>query len=142
MAEFINLNDIARRIKDIQEQSGLNANDFCKDTDLSPSSFSQIISGKQKLNVDVINKVVLRWGNKYDPMWILFGRQVNENNHSILPNMMEQNPADGSMIAELMRQAQEIGYLKESLSKAKAKTIDRITVFYTDQSFANYKLEG
>lgn len=141
MADFINLNDIARRIKDIQEQSGLNANDFCKDTDLSPSSFSQIISGKQKLNVDIINKVVLRWGNKYDPMWILFGRQTNESNHSTLGNI-EQNPADGAMIAELMRQAEEIGYLKEALSNAKAKTIDRITVFYTDQSFANYKLEG
>ena len=55
---------------------------------------------------------------------------------------MEQSPTDGPMIAELMRQAEEIGYLKESLNKAKAKTIDRITVFYTDQSFANYKLEG
>ena len=141
MADFINLNDIARRIKDIQEQSGLNANDFCKYTDLSPSSFSQIISGKQKLNVDIINKVVLRWGNKYDPMWILFGRQTNEGNHSTLPKM-EQSPTDGPMIAELMRQAEEIGYLKEALSNAKAKTIDRITVFYTDQSFANYKLEG
>ena len=55
---------------------------------------------------------------------------------------MEQSPADGVMITELMRQAEEIGYLKEALNNAKAKTIDRITVFYTDQSFANYKLEG
>lgn len=140
MEEFINLTDIAIRIKEIQERSGLNAAEFCKRTDLSTSSFSQIISGKQKVNVDTINKMVLYWGEEYNPMWLLFG-EVRDTPISASTREQDSSPSDSALAGELIRQAEEIGRLKEALSNSKPKEIKRITVFYTDNSFANYKLE-
>lgn len=139
--EYINLIDIASRIKEIHDASNLTAADFCKTTDISSSSYSQIIGGKLKVNIDTINKVILRWGADYDPMWILFGdRDKVRDNFSVQhDNTTSLGVPNNNVLLEKM---EEIGRLKEILSATKPKEIKKITVYYTDNSFSDYRLSN
>lgn len=140
MSDFIDLWAIAPRLKEIQERSGMNAADFCKETDIPASSFSQILGKKIKINVETINKVILRWGAEIDPMWLLFGKTAVADPQTDL--FLAATPETDTTTREhaLIEQAEEIRRLREALSTSKPKTIDRIMVFYSDNSFECYTI--
>ncbi len=139
MSEFINLESIAERLMQIQNESGLNAKDFCEETDIKPSTFSQIKSGSGKVSVDIINKVVQRWGTRFSPQWFLFGELSGSIGGE---SLNADNPnSTGSDDERLLRSVEEVGRLKTLLEQQQPREIERITVFYTDNSVAHYVLK-
>ena len=58
MAEFLNLDEITKRLKRIVEQSGLSAKDFALGAGIPQATLSQILNEKQQINVSTINKVI------------------------------------------------------------------------------------
>lgn len=153
MADFIDLEAIAERLVVIKDRSALNAKDFCETTGIPPSSYSQIAKKQTKINIDTINKVVERWGEEFPPMWFLFGNDANSNdlfgNLSTPVSVREAIEADGANIENdtsgidnrLQLAYEEIGRLKEALSRCEAREIQHITVFYKDKRVDNYKLD-
>lgn len=138
MSDYIDLEGIARRLVEIQTKSGLTAKAFSQETDLPSSTFSQIKSGAIKINVETINKVILRWGGAYNPMWFIFGDERSMHSSTDSADIA----SDDNQVSEaLLSKVEEIGRLKQALEQAKPKEIERITVFYTDNSVAHYRLE-
>lgn len=141
MANIIDLEAIAQRLVQIQQESGLNAKDFCVKTDISTSSFSQIKSGSNRINVDTINKVVEYWGKDFSPMWFIFGDKQADNTRKTSSSINIEGEANIGVVNQaLLQSMEEIGRLREALHQAKPKEIERITVFYNDNSVAHYKL--
>lgn len=137
---FLNLEEIAQRLIEIQLQSGLTAKEFCEKTDISTSTFSQIKSGGTKINVDTINKVIQHWGQEVSPMWFLFGESPNSSKDHCNDSANFESGDLQQWKDALLRGAEEIGRLKEALAQKRPKEIERITIFYTDNSVAHYKL--
>ncbi len=135
MTDFLNLDDIGKRLIEIQEKSGLNAKTFCQETDLPSSSYSQLKNGATKINVETINKVISRWGGQFSPMWFLFGESPN------LSNISQTESKDTVSNDFFMKKLEELGQLKQRIESLKPKEIERITVFYTDNSVAHFHLE-
>ncbi len=140
MADFINLSDIASRLREVLERSGLNATDFCRETDLAPSSFSQMLSSKIKVNVETINKIVLRWGATIDPLWLLLGDNAPTSPRG--GDLFASTSSDSTqeISAPVTELISEVVRLKGALADSKPKRIDKITVFYTDKSYEVYRL--
>lgn len=139
MSEFINLESIAERLMQIQSESGFNAKDFCEETDIKPSTFSQIKSGSGKVSVDIINKVVQRWGTRFSPQWFLFGELDGSIGTQSYDGDSTNTPSNDD--ERLLRSIEEVGRLKTLLEQQRPREIERITVFYTDKSVAHYVLE-
>lgn len=136
MSEFINLSEIAERLKKILDDSGYNAIEFCRECDIPPSSFSQMLNGRTKVNVETINKVILRWGGKFDPLWILLGDNIPPTGaNRIVSEEVSSNssPVVSELISEVVRLREELALVQQ------AKRIDKITVFYTDRSYEVYR---
>lgn len=150
MTDYLNLQEIAKRIKELQEKSGMTAKDFSAETEIPASTLSQINNGKIPPSVENINKIIAKWSHLISPSWLLFG--VEEQAHS--PNSIgsasvatgelelfrADQGADNRLRDTLVAQAEEIGRLKATIESNKPKEIAHITVFYTDNSFATFSL--
>lgn len=136
MTDFLDLGSILTRVKELHEQTGLNSSEFCSECDIPSSSYSQIINGKTKLNIDIINKIIARWGREYSPMWLLFG---HHSDREALPSAISPEQSSAT-IPELV---EEVIRLREIVKTSiKPKEVDHITVYYTDRSFAVFKLSN
>lgn len=140
MSDFINLEKIAERLIQIQTESGLNAKEFCDETDISSSTYSQIKNGLGKVSVDIINKVVQRWGTRFSPQWFLFGETSNTEATLFGEEAFESDNSESER--KLFQSLEEIGRLKAMIEQQRPREIERITVFYTDKSVAHYILES
>lgn len=140
MTEFIDLDAIALRLVELHEKTGMSAKEFSGETGIPPSSFSQIKAGSTKINVDTINKVIQRWGNQYSPMWFLFGKEVGEERSPL--DGSEAEASQNSLSPLVLDRLEELGKIKATLAQSTPKEISHITVYYTDKSFANYKLSN
>lgn len=151
MIDYINLQDISKRIKELQDRSGMTAKDFSAATDIPASTLSQINTGKILPSVDNINKIISKWSHLISPSWLLFGIEempsfyntstevglgTNPHGDQALSNLEGDNKTREVLLA----QAEEIGRLKSLIENNKPKEIAHITVFYTDNSFATFHL--
>lgn len=145
MADFIDLEAVAVRLKKLLERSGMSSKDFALETGIPASSLSQILNGKTTINVDSINKIVDRWQHKegFDPNWFIFGQPTSSilDEHFSLDASQDRSDEYLSLQAALIQKTEEIGRLKAILeANQNLKKIDHITVFYSDKSFEIYRL--
>lgn len=140
MADFINLSDIASRLRQLHEKTGLTSSEFCGECEIPTSTYSQIVNGKGRLNVETINKVVKRWGGEYDPMWLLFGDNAPGSFfNSAIEGSPTHLPADmPQTIPELV---DEIVRLRLELERNKPRQVSKIVVYHTDKSYDTYCLD-
>lgn len=141
MEEIIDRQAISTRLKQLVNESGMTSKEFSILMDIAQPTLSQILTGKSLINLDTINKVVAHGGalKNFEATWFLFGNSINcptaLSDGGLFP--ME---AAGSMSVAI-EQAEEIGRLKQCLKESKPKEIERIVVFYTDNSVATYILQ-
>lgn len=145
MADFINLSSIGQRIKQIFEESGLSASDFCRESGGIPSStFSQMLNGSIKVNITTINKIVERWGHNYPPLWILLGDDMHTYTGGSSGVVGAQQEVSQGVPSERPSEMQtlidEIVSLRSALAAVQPKTIDKITIFYSDKNYEVYRL--
>ena len=104
------------RIQNIIEKYGLSSNAFANEIDVNRSTVSHILSGRNKPSIEVLQKILKRFPD-ISANWLLLGQ--------------------GSMLAT---QTQALEEVKESKPQATdVKIINKIVVFYNDNSFEEYK---
>jgi DNA-binding helix-turn-helix protein len=148
MAEFLNLDEITKRLKRIVEQSGLSAKDFALGAGIPQATLSQILNEKQQINVSTINKVIEHYPDLVSPNELLFGETSAAHQGPIASGLFasiglaetSEKTVD-ALQATLLAQSEEITRLKSELAQRQAKTIDHITVFFTDNSFMTFHCE-
>ena len=144
MAEFLNLDEITKRLKRIVEQSGLSAKDFALGAGIPQATLSQILNEKQQINVSTINKVIEHYPDLVNPHELLFGEGSAHQESGLFPSIGLAETSDktvDALQATLLAQREEITRLKSELAQREAKTIDHITVFFTDNSFMTFHCE-
>lgn len=140
MTEFIDLDAIALRLVELHEKTGMSAKEFSGETGIPPSTFSQIKGGATKINVETINKVIQRWGGQYSPMWFLFGKE--DGGELLDASEGSKEAGQNSLSPLVLDRLEELGKIKATLAQSNPKEISHITVYYTDKSFANYRLSN
>ena len=143
MAEFLNLDEITKRLKRIVEQSGLSAKDFALGAGIPQATLSQILNEKQQINVSTINKVIEHYPDLVSPNELLFGDQesISSGLFASIGLAETSDKTVDALQATLLAQSEEITRLKSELAQRQAKTIDHITVFFTDNSFMTFHCE-
>lgn len=146
MADFLNLEEITKRLRTVVEASKMSAKDFALGAGIPQASLSQMLNEKQVISVATINKVIEHYPNLVDPYEFLFGTPAPSSDPyemGLFPSQMVPNTG-GDKSSEGMReiirtQSEEIVKLKTELALRSDKEIDRIMVFYTDNSFKTFR---
>jgi len=141
MAEFLNLDEITKRLKRIVEQSGLSAKDFALGAGIPQATLSQILNEKQQINVATINKIVEHFSDIMSPEEFVFGVSgvSNDSGQDLFASTGVKGEEKETLRAILQAQAEEIARLKTEVQERREKGIAHITVFYDDNSFATFK---
>jgi DNA-binding XRE family transcriptional regulator len=103
------------RIQNIIDKYGLSSNAFAKEIDVNRSTISHILSGRNKPSIEVLQKILKRFPD-VSANWLLLGQGAID----------DANLASSSQVP------------KENTIE-KVKSIDKIVVFYSDNSFEEYK---
>ncbi|MDO4707165.1 MAG: helix-turn-helix transcriptional regulator [Porphyromonadaceae bacterium] len=140
MKDFIDREAISARLRQILDESEMNAKEFATRMEIAQATLSQIVTGKTLINLETINKVIRyapRSLSEFNTLWFLFGEVSPIASDDLLG---KTNMSDTARIDILVKQAEELGKLRAELEQTKPKEIDRIVVFYTDNSIATYTL--
>lgn len=135
MTDFINLIGITARLRQLQERTMMTNNVFCAECGIPPSTYSQILSGKARINIETLNKIIQRWGKEIDPLWLLFGEEPYGRTIYSAEN---EDGRKGQIAPEVIN---EIVRLRAELTQNKPKRISKILVYYTDKSYESYSLD-
>lgn len=103
------------RIQNIIDKYGLSSNALAKEIDVNRSTISHILSGRNKPSIEVLQKILKRFPD-VSANWLLLGQGAID----------DTNLASSSQVP------------KENTIE-KVKSIDKIVVFYSDNSFEEYK---
>jgi len=104
------------RIQNIIDKYGLSSNTFALEIDVNRSTISHILSGRNKPSIEVLKKILWRFP-EVSASWLLLG-QGAINDINLAPSSI-QVPKENTI--------QTI------------QSIDKIVVFYSDNSFEEYK---
>ena len=104
------------RIQNIIEKYGLSSNTFSQEIDVNRSTISHILSGRNKPSIEVLQKILRRFPN-VSANWLLLGQGALDD-------------------TDLTSSTSKLS--KESTIET-VKSIDKIVVFYSDNSFEEYK---
>lgn len=140
MKDFIDREAISYRLKQLLDESGMSSKEFAIVMKIAQPTLSQIMTGKAFINLETINKIV-RYGPEhlsgFNVSWFVFGEGRPCSDNSVNNNEPVSEVVTAGI---LVKQAEEIGQLRGLLEQCKPKEIERIVVFYTDNSIATYKL--
>ena len=104
------------RIQNIIEKYELSSNTFAQEIDVNRSTISHILSGRNKPSIEVLQKILRRFPD-VSASWLLLG----------------QGAIDDANLAPSSSQ------LPKENTIETVKSIDKIVVFYSDNSFEEYK---
>lgn len=135
--------DLVERIRYIMKLNQLSTSSFADEIGVQRSSISHVLSGRNKPSLDFVKKIIIRFP-KVDAVWLINGTtnitpkeekisfQENDNRQNI---ESEEKPNSSESIKE--QDANDANDAK--LNSSKDKSISRILIFYTDNSFEEYK---
>ena len=128
-------------------QEDCRAKHFALGAGIPQATLSQILNEKQQINVSTINKVIEHYPDLVNPHELLFGEgsaHQESAESGLFPSIGLAETSDktvDALQATLLAQSEEITRLKSELAQRQAKTIDHITVFFTDNSFMTFHCE-
>lgn len=112
--------ELNERIEYIMKLNRMNASAFADKIGVQPSSVSHILSGRNKPSLEFVQKILNAFP-KVDTDWLISGKASNNVEAQIEPAENENE--------ELLEKKSSLGNLKK---------IQRILIFYNDQSFEEY----
>ncbi len=143
------MNNIKDRIALIIEYKGLNSSKFADIVDIQRSRMSHIMSGRNNPSIDVVVRIVEKFP-EISTDWLINGKgeMLNEK---IINQSSTSNNSD-ELIEEIIPNDSHDrvnfntsnSFSKTELpfkSASNGKPVDRIIVFYTDDSFKEYRPE-
>lgn len=104
------------RIRNIIENYGLSSNTFAQEIDVNRSTISHILSGRNKPSIEVLQKILGRFPD-VSASWLLLGQG----------SMDDTNLASSSSTEPIENTIETV------------KSINNIVIFYSDNSFEEYK---
>ena len=131
------------RILKVMETEGYSQAQFAAEIGIQRAAMSHIISGRNNPSLDVLLKILRRFPS-VSTDWLLFGNgPMTKSAQPAEPAENTAVPTDSnvafadSIASSLVHQEKEIVVTVEK----PAKTISKIMVFYTDNTFDTYTLE-
>lgn len=131
------------RILKVMETEGYSQAQFAAEIGIQRAAMSHIISGRNNPSLDVLLKILRRFPS-VSTDWLLFGNgPMTKNAQPAEPAENTTVPTDSnvafadSIASSLVHQEKERVVTVEK----PAKTISKIMVFYTDNTFDTYTLE-
>ena len=115
MFTFVTGIEMENRIQNIIEKYGLSSNTFAQEIDVNRSTISHILSGRNKPSIEVLQKILRRFPD-VSASWLLLGQGAIDDTNLVL------------FFSSTNRNTIET-----------VKSIDKIVVFYSDNSFEEYK---
>ena len=103
------------RIQKIIDEQGISLNSFAQEIGVNRSTISHILTGRNKPSVEVLQKILKRFPS-LSPDWLLLG---NGRMHT-----KNESTATLSTI--------------KNTSKSESKSVEKVVVFYTDNTFQEY----
>ncbi|MCT4616572.1 MAG: helix-turn-helix domain-containing protein [Marinifilaceae bacterium] len=135
------------RIQTILNQEGLSSSKFADLIGVQRSSISHILTGRNKPSLDLIQKILVTFPDLSSD-WLISGlgeMYKNENKHPKLVFDLDDNEEDQkeqNIINEDSRESEpkpinSSPFIPNS-TKIGEKRIERVVVFFTDQTFSEY----
>ena len=103
-------------IQNIIEKYGLSSNTFAQEINVNRSTISHILSGRNKPSIEVLQKILRRFPD-VSSSWLLLGQGAIDDTN-LTPSSSQ---------------------LPEEYTTETNKSIDKILVFYSDNSFEEYE---
>lgn len=138
---MIDVDAIKARILSMMEELEMSPSAFADQANISRSALTHISSGRNKVSLDMINKVVQGFDD-WNEEWILFGKGPRRKDFSENSAQSENDLfslAEGTMnVIDKSQNPEENKDLKEKIVMIPSKHIERITVFYSDGSYEEF----
>ncbi len=128
---MINSTDFGNRIKKIMEFYELTASTFAEKINVQRSSISHILSGRNKPSLDFILKISNNF-NEVDLYWLLYEKGSFPKQERITKEKTENKNCSPTLPNSTKQHKQ----LQNDIPK---KEIKRIVIFYTDDTFEEFK---
>lgn len=131
------------RIQKIIEIKGLSSSQFADEIQVQRSGVSHILSGRNKPSLDFILKVLSSYPD-IDADWLLFGKgkMMSNVNEKVKQNIDFEKPSQSKNQLEMEGsssvQKDESKIKKKETNEAKNKSIVKIVVFNSDNTFKEY----
>lgn len=138
--------DISERFRYIMKLNQLSASAFAEEIGVQRSSISHVLSGRNRPSLEFIQKVLNRFP-KVDANWLING-STNMQQKSIKGQSedLKEDAQTQGMKEDQEKQKQAEESLSESIVRSEdpaaygvKKEIERIVVFYSDQTFKEFK---
>lgn len=141
------MNDIALRIKELIDNENLSNKEFAQRISINPSIVSHILSGRNKVSLQVVEQIVSEFTN-VSLDYLLLGKgalekdvtNVNYNSNSAFvspPNTVELEKQE-TIAKEVIPEPEKKVEVPLPLVPSNSD-IDQIIIFYSDGSFKIYK---
>ena len=103
------------RIQKIIDEQGVSLNAFAQEIGVNRSTISHILTGRNKPSVEVLQKILKRFPS-LSPDWLLLGNgSMHTKNESIATTSTTKKT-----------------------SKSESKSVEKVVVFYNDNTFHEY----
>lgn len=123
--------EIQDRIKMVMKMHNKNASQFADTIDVQRSSISHILSGRNKPSLDFIQKM-LRNYPRVNADWLITGNtKIND------PQQSKEEP-QAEYKTKVQKEPKK-AIEANSFNGSKEKKVEKILVFYTDDTFDAYK---
>ena len=127
---MINNSEFAERLTTIMKFYQLSASAFADKIQVTRSSISHLLSGRNKPSLDFVLKVVKEF-NEVELYWLLNGKGT-------FPNSIAPSSTPESEIPVARKIQEVIPNQQETEPFAHSKNIERIVIFYKDGTFKEY----
>lgn len=127
------------RIETIISHEGMTLSQFANAINIQTSTLSHIMSGRNNPSLDVMKRILQRFPY-ISPDWLIFGqepmrRQISHSHEmGTLFDLDETINTSTNDIPE-NKEKQSVEYPEEDIPAVVHKTISRIIVFYSDNTF-------
>ncbi len=147
---MIDVDAIKTRILSMMEQLGMTPSAFADQAGISRSALTHLASGRNKVTLDMINKIVQGF-DEWNPEWIIFGhgpqkQGVTDSSDMFGGDLFSSAASVGAiMTTEAHRESVSQHYLAPKgepevrIIEKPEKQIERITVFYSDGSYQEFR---
>ena len=128
---------IDKRLRLLLENEGLTSSQFANIVGYRPSSISHILSGRNKPGFDFIQEILKKFDN-INPEWLILGRgEIYKITENVIDNG-KKSPVRESVETSRVESEPDAPYISNVKVKTDGKVIEKVLVFYSDQTFTEY----
>lgn len=127
------MNKIGERIKELIKAKDLTNTQFAQKIDVNPSIVSHILSGRNKVSLQVILQIKEAFP-EVDVEQLLTGKARKDNNTPEFTNVNNDSSAESSKTTPINNQ----GFRQTNDISSKDKTIERVLILYSDKTVESF----